>query len=425
MSKISVIGLGYIGLPTAAILAVRGHQVSGMDVSEQIIQTLKDGRIHIVEPELDVVVSAAIKSGAMTVATQVKPADAFIVAVPTPLSEGKSPELSYLRSAAKAIAPHLRSGNLVIVESTIPVGTTEDFSRWLADLRPDLRFPHDYKDRADVRVAHCPERVLPGRVLTELVENDRVVGGISQACTAAAITLYKTFVQGECLATTATTAEMAKLSENAFRDVNIAFANELSILAEERGVDVWELIRLANHHPRVNILQPGPGVGGHCIAVDPWFLVDSSPENARLIRQARLVNDAKPYHVIRKAKNAVCGVANPVLACLGLSFKADIDDLRESPAVLVCQRLATDSDVRMQIKVVEPHIHELPATLRGLSNVTLCECDEAVRAADLVLLLVNHSAFSNVPSTLSLDGKIVIDTRGQWRLNAGPSREVG
>lgn len=413
MSKIAVIGLGYIGLPTAAVLAVSGHEVLGVDVSGRVVDTLNSGGIHIVEPELDVVVQAAIKSGALTVSTQLAPADVFIVAVPTPFVGDHKPDLSFVRAATESVAPHLQAGNLVILESTSPVGATEKMCRWLAELRSDLRFPHEHDETADINVAHCPERVLPGKVLTELVDNDRVVGGISEACTDAAIKLYKTFVQGECLATNAATAEMAKLTENAFRDVNIAFANELSILAEEQNVDVWELIQLANHHPRVNILQPGPGVGGHCIAVDPWFLVDASPDNARLIRQARLVNDAKPAYIIRQVVAALAGIENPVVACMGLSFKANIDDLRESPAVSICRQLGSRAE--LTLKVVEPHITEMPESLAQFDNIVLSHAEEAIAAAQVVLLLVDHRIFQDIPASVSLEGKVVIDTRGQWR----------
>ena len=421
MSRVSVLGLGYIGLPTAAILAVRGHQVAGMDVREDVVDTLRDGRVHIVEPELDVAVHAAISSGALRVGTEVEPAEVFMIAVPTPFTGNKKPDLTYVRATAEAVAPRLVPGNLVIVESTIPVGTTEQYSRWLAERRPDLRFPHEHGEDADIRVAHCPERVLPGQVLKELIENDRVVGGLSDACTRAAIDLYKTFVQGQCLGTTAATAEMAKLTENAFRDVNIAFANELSIIAEEHGVDVWELIELANHHPRVNILQPGPGVGGHCIAVDPWFLVDTSPETARLIRTAREVNDTKPRFVLEKVRAALAGIDNPVVACLGLSFKPDIDDLRESPAVDICAALVADPG--LSIKAAEPHIESLPESLARFSNVELLPAEQAVAGADVVLLLVNHEAFRDLPERVDLGHRPVIDTRGQWRKYTAPEPE--
>ena len=276
-----------------------------------------------------------------------------------------------------AIAPHLAPDNLVILESTSPVGTTWKVCEWLARERPDLKMPHTYPQDADINVAHCPERVLPGRIMTELVDNDRIIGGISEACTEQAIKLYQQFIRGQCLATTAATAEMAKLSENAFRDVNIAFANELSTLADNQGVNIWELVRLANHHPRVNILNPGPGVVGHCIAVDPWFLVDADPEQARLLKTAREVNDAKPMQVIAKVQQALEGINNPVIACLGLAFKADVDDLRESPAMAICLELAKIQGV--SIAAVEPHITELPKQLKKYSNVSLAETESVPR----------------------------------------------
>ena len=413
MSNISVIGLGYIGLPTAAILAGRGHQVLGVDVSESVLETLRKGEVHIVEPGLDIVVSGAIKSGALTVSRKAAESDVFILAVPTPFLENHAPDLSYIKAAAEAIAPFIAKGNLVVLESTSPVGATEKLSEWLGELRPDLLFPDKHGSDCNVNIAHCPERVLPGKVLQELIENDRVIGGVSAACTRSAVALYKTFVQGRCLSTSAATAEMTKLTENSFRDVNIAFANELSILAEEQGVDVWELIELANHHPRVNVLQPGPGVGGHCIAVDPWFLVSSSPENARLIRQARETNDGKPEYVINKVRNAISELERPVLACLGLSFKANIDDLRESPAVDICLRLASISGIK--IHAVEPHIHSLPSKFGHHENVRLSSISEALAEADVVLLLVDHDVFREIPQMHDLSGKSVIDTRGQWR----------
>lgn len=412
MSKIAVIGLGYIGLPTAAVLAARGHNVLGVDVSASVVNTLQNGGIHIVEPELHIVVSGAIKSGELQVSTTAGKADAYILAVPTPFGDDHSPDLSYIRSAAGSIAPHLTAGNLVILESTSPVGATEKLSVWLSEQRPDLRLPHQYGDDCNINVAHCPERVLPGNVLAELVQNDRVIGGVSNACTKAAIVLYKTFVQGKCLPTTAATAEMAKLTENAFRDVNIAFANELSILAGEQNVDVWDLIELANHHPRVNILKPGPGVGGHCIAVDPWFLVAASPDNAKLIRQARLVNDSKPDYVIAQVQAAIEGIDNPVVACLGLAFKPDIDDLRESPAIGICERLASSG---VSILAVEPHIDELPEALATYAKINLSDAQSAIASANVILLLVDHSVFADLPSKASFEGKKVIDTRGQWR----------
>lgn len=413
MRKVAVLGLGYIGLPTAAVLAMRGYQVHGVDVSESVVTTLNSGSIHIVEPGLDITVTAAINSGALKVGNQVEGADIFILAVPTPLSADHQPDLSYIRAAVDAIAPHLKEGNLVILESTIPVGTTNQLSQWLAELRPDLLFPHALGNACNINIAHCPERVLPGKVLEELIKNHRVIGGISTECTRAAVALYSSFVEGQCLPTTAATAEMAKLTENAFRDVNIAFANELSVLADEQNVDIWELIALANHHPRVDVLQPGPGVGGHCIAVDPWFLVAGSPENARLIKQARIINDEKSDYVIAKVEAALKEVARPVVACLGLSFKANVDDLRESPAMGISAHLANLPGV--YIKVVEPHIEQLPESLSTYVNVEFCDISKAIAESDVVLLLVDHSTFSGIPHEFDLTGKQVIDTRGLWR----------
>jgi UDP-N-acetyl-D-mannosaminuronic acid dehydrogenase len=412
LTKIVVMGLGYIGLPTATVLALRGFDVHGVDVSQHVVDTLKQGKIHIVEPDLDVSVAAAIKSGGLQVSTKPTSADVFIIAVPTPFKEGHKPNLDYVESASRTIAAHLKPGDLVILESTSPVGTTEKVSQWLAAERNDLKFPHDHPQDADINVAHCPERVLPGRIMTELVDNDRIIGGISEACTNKTIALYQRFVRGQCLPTNAATAEMTKLTENAYRDVNIAFANELSMIAEGQGVNIWDLIRLANHHPRVNILNPGPGVGGHCIAVDPWFLVDSDPENANLIRQARLVNDSKPQYIIDKVVAALAEIDKPHLACLGLAFKANVDDLRESPALAICKKLAAREG--FTISAVEPHIQQLPNSFDNASNVNLENVADAIQTADLVLLLVDHQQFRDIPSLFNLSNVKVIDTRGLW-----------
>lgn len=409
---ISVVGLGYIGLPTAAVLASRGVQVIGVDVSERVASTLNAGNVHIVEPELDVLVRGIVNAGAFRAVTRPEQADAFLIAVPTPFSDGHKPDISYVEASVRSIAPVLQRGNLVILESTSPVGTTEKISYWLAESRPDLTFPHQTGDAADIRIAHCPERVLPGHVLRELIENDRIIGGLSPLCTEKATELYRIFVEGKCLATDARTAEMSKLTENAFRDVNIAFANELSLICDRLDIDVWELISLANHHPRVNILQPGPGVGGHCIAVDPWFIVDSAPEEARLIRAAREVNDSKPHFVLGKIRAAAERFKSPVIACLGLAFKADIDDLRESPALEIVKDLA--ATVQAELLVVEPYIDELPPSLTALGNVKLVAVEKALETADIVVLLVNHQLFAQVDRSL-LAGKIIIDTRGQFR----------
>ncbi|BCN25938.1 UDP-N-acetyl-D-mannosamine dehydrogenase [Vibrio alfacsensis] len=406
--KVSVIGLGYIGLPTAAVVASRGIEVVGVDVNQQAVDTINQGNIHIVEPDLDIVVRGVVSTGNLRATTIPEPAEAFMIAVPTPFKEGNAPDLTYIEAAANAIAPVLEKGNLVILESTSPVGATEKLSAWLKQARPDLTFPQDVGDNADIKVAHCPERVLPGYVLQELVANDRVIGGMSKACSEKAVELYSTFVRGECIITNARTAEMAKLTENSFRDVNIAFANELSVISDKLKINVWELIKLANRHPRVNILNPGPGVGGHCIAVDPWFIVDSCPDEAKIIRQARLTNDAKPHYVIDQIEKAADEFKRPIIACLGLAFKADIDDLRESPALQIVEELAAKNIG--QVFAVEPNVHSLPEKLvhAGVEQMTL---ETALERANIVVVLVDHKQFKATDKT-QFATKVVIDTRG-------------
>src|SRR5690554_4757012 len=363
-NTISMVGLGYIGLPTAAVFASRRIKVIGVDVNQKAVDIINQGKIHIVEPDLDMVVHAAVTEGYLRATTTPEPADAFLIAVPTPFkNDNHDPDLSYIEAAAKSIAPVLRKGNLVVLESTSPVGATEQMAEWLAEARPDLTFPQTHGEDSDIRIAHCPERVLPGHVLRELVQNDRVIGGMTPKCSSVAVQLYKIFVDGECVITNARTAEMCKLTENSFRDVNIAFANELSIICDKLDINVWELIRLANRHPRVNILQPGPGVSGHCIAVDPWFIVSKTPDEAKLIHTARHVNDGKPDWVINKVKVAVAEFLqeNPektakdvTIACFGLAFKPDIDDLRESPALAIAARITEQH--AGPTYVVEPNI---------------------------------------------------------------------
>ncbi|WEX91071.1 UDP-N-acetyl-D-mannosamine dehydrogenase [Sinorhizobium garamanticum] len=416
---ISIIGLGYIGLPSAAAFAARGVKVIGVDVNQETVDIINQGKIHIVEPELDMVVHAAVTEGYLRATTIPEPAEAFLLAVPTPFRDGHEPDLSFIEAASKSIAPVLKKGDLVILESTSPVGATEQMAAWLAAERPDLSFPQDMGEESDIRIAHCPERVLPGHVLRELVENDRVIGGLTGKCSEAAVALYKVFVQGECIVTDARTAEMCKLTENASRDVSIAFANELSLICDKLDIDVWELIKLANRHPRVNILQPGPGVGGHCIAVDPWFIVNKTPEESRLIRTARLVNDSKPHWVEAKVDTAVAAVvaktgrhpSSVKIACMGLSFKPDIDDLRESPALEIALRLA--DKYPEQIYVVEPNIDALPAEL-AKRGARLSTQTEALEIADVVVMLVDHKGFKERVPVLR-DGALLVDTRGIWR----------
>ncbi|MDX6286411.1 MAG: UDP-N-acetyl-D-mannosaminuronic acid dehydrogenase [Frankiales bacterium] len=412
MAGVVVLGLGYIGLPTAVALATRGIQVLGVDVNAEVVESINRGEAPFVEPDLAVAVSGAVAMGRLQATTKPEPGDAFILAVPTPFRTDRTADLSYISAAADAIAPVLRAGNLVVLESTSPPGTTRQLSEWLAALRPDLTFPHQKRDGADVAVAHCPERVLPGRIMMEIVMNDRVVGGVSPQCAERARELYKVFTQGQILLTDATTAEMAKLSENAFRDVNIAFANELSMVCDHLEVDVHEVIELANRHPRVSVLQPGPGVGGHCIAVDPWFIVSAAPEQARLIRLAREVNDSKPAYIVNEVVRTAERFRDPVIACLGLAFKANVDDLRESPALHIVSELANRSVGRLL--VAEPHVAALPDVLVPGGAAKLVDAADAIEEADIVLLLVDHDAFRGVKKP-ALRGKVVFDTRGLWR----------
>jgi UDP-N-acetyl-D-mannosaminuronic acid dehydrogenase len=403
MPSLCVLGLGYIGLPTASIFATKGRRVLGVDVSASVVETINSGRIHIQEPDLDVLVRAAVQSGNLKAATKPAPADTFILAVPTPFlasADGaRVPDLSFVEAATRSIAPFVAAGNLIILESTSPVGTTEKVKGWLEAELARLGRPVD-----GLLYAHCPERILPGQMLKELVSNDRICGGLTPAAAEKARDLYASFCTAQIFLTDARTAELAKLTENAYRDVNIAFANELSLICDKLDIDVWELIRLANRHPRVKILQPGPGVGGHCIAVDPWFIVDAAPAQARLIRTAREVNDFKPHHVVAQVRAAAGQDA--VVACLGLAFKANVDDLRESPAVEIAAHLA---DAGLKVLAVEPHVTVLPKALLGRAE--LVSLADALARASIIVLLVDHRAFASL-TLAQLAGKKLIDTRG-------------
>ncbi len=418
---ISVLGLGYIGLPTAAVFASCKVKVIGVDVNQHAVDTINRGEIAIVEPDLDMVVHAVVTEGYLRATTTPEPAEAFLIAVPTPFKDGPSgphhPDMDYIESAARSIAPVLKKGDLVILESTSPVGATEQMAAWLAEARSDLTFPQTHGEASDIRVAYCPERVLPGHVLRELVHNDRVIGGMTAKCSDAAVRLYKTFVQGECVITNARTAEMCKLTENSFRDVNIAFANELAIICEKIEINVWELIKLANRHPRVNILQPGPGVGGHCIAVDPWFIVAKTPEYSRLIRTAREVNDSKPRWVIDKINLAVAEILqtkpdlktkNITIACFGLAFKPDIDDLRGSPSLEIARAIAKIYPGR--VYAVEPNINE--DDISDEDGMIICDKEEALAKANIVVILVGHKQFKNMPKYVWSGAEKVIDVCG-------------
>ena len=408
--KVAILGLGYIGLPTAAVIARTGAQVLGVDVARSVVDTVNSGKVHIEEVDLDGLVSGVVARGTLIASTQIAPADVFVIAVPTPFAADHAPDIRYVLEAAATIATVLKKGDTIILESTSPVGTTEQVRDLLARLRPDLRVPGRTGDGADVAIAYCPERVLPGRILVELIDNDRVIGGVTPRCARKALAFYRRFVRGACVTTTARAAEMTKLTENAFRDVNIAFANELSLVADTMGVDVWEVIRLANRHPRVNILQPGPGVGGHCIAVDPWFLVHADPENTPLIRTAREVNDGKTAHVIAQATALIESLPGVPVACLGLAFKANIDDFRESPALLIATTLAARFGNR--VRIVEPYAASLPASFTG-SGATLVDIDAAIASCPIMIVLVDHDVFRSVPLEERAD-KRVLDTRGIW-----------
>ena len=388
-NKICVIGLGYIGLPTAALLANRGYDVHGVDVVQSTVETINRGEIHIVEPELDTFVQSAVHSGKLKASLIPKEADIFIIAVPTPFHDGYVPNIDYVVSATKAIVPYVKAGNIIILESTSPVGTTDKVEEVLKE---------EGIDTSSLYIAHCPERVLPGQIMRELVENDRIVGGTTEQATIETVNFYKTFVSGEVLSTDAKTAEMAKLIENSFRDTNIAFANELSILCDKFDINVWELIALANRHPRVNILQPGAGVGGHCIAVDPWFIVHAGGEDAKIIRTAREVNTYKTEWAIEKIKNAALKFENAhgrkaKIACMGLAFKPDIDDLRESPALYITRQLIVNG---FDVLAVEPNIstHD---------EFEIIHYKKALEEADVVTFLVGHKEFRDLGIETDLD----------------------
>ncbi|CAL8897892.1 UDP-N-acetyl-D-mannosamine dehydrogenase [Kocuria varians] len=410
--EVVFVGLGYIGLPTAVVMANHGVRVHGVDVNASAVERIQRGEVTIVEPGLEEQLKQAVNSGRLTATTEMQHGDAFVIAVPTPFKENHEGDLTYIMSAAESIAPQLRGDETVILESTSPPRTTEKLAAKIMELRPDLSL--DGEDgKPVVHFAYCPERILPGKALEELITNDRIIGGRTPEAGRRAKRVYASFCEGELLETDDVTAEMSKLTENSFRDVNIAFANELSLIADNLGIDVWELIELANHHPRVNILQPGPGVGGHCIAVDPWFIVAADRENSNLIRTAREVNDGKPKWVIRQVEEACSHIESPVIAALGLAFKANIDDLRESPAMNITKDLAQHVS-HATVLAVEPNVSELPKALQGLPNVEFAEYQDAIERADVVLLLVDHDEFKALPAA-ALKGKAVVDTKGLWR----------
>ncbi|MEO9601235.1 UDP-N-acetyl-D-mannosamine dehydrogenase [Parasphingorhabdus sp.] len=408
--SVCVIGLGYIGLPTAAVIARSGCPVLGIDINEQVVDTINSGKIHIEEVDLDGLVQGVVSRNMLRASLTVEPSDVFVIAVPTPFGENHIPDTSFVMTAATNIAKDLKTGDTVILESTCPVGTTEKMRDLIAELRPDLKIPGLTQDIPDIAIAYCPERVLPGRILEELIQNDRSIGGITSRCARKALGFYRRFVRGELVTTSARAAEMTKLVENSYRDVNIAFANELSIIADHMDLDVWEVIRLANRHPRVNILQPGPGVGGHCIAVDPWFIIHSAPEQSPLIRIAREVNDGKIGHVLEQASLLIDELPDESIACFGLAFKANIDDFRESPALKISAKLAKRYPGR--IKIVEPYASKLPAEFKDM-DAELIDIDQALETCPIIITLTDHDMFKSIPLDERVS-KVVYDTRGIW-----------
>lgn len=412
---ISVLGLGYVGLPTAATFASRGLHVIGVDVREEVVGNIQSGKAHFAEPDLDIVLRAVVAQGALRATTKPEEAEAFLIAVPTPIRSDKTADLSAVHAALASVAPVLKRGDLVIIESTCPVGTTKQAAKQLRSLRPDLTFPDVTPESSDILLAYSPERILPGQTLRELISNPRTYGGLDRRSARAARDLYSLFATGPSSLTSAPIAELSKLAENAYRDVNVAFANELSVVCDAFGLDVWSVIKLANLHPRVDILAPGAGVGGHCIPVDPWFIHEALPNNTPLIRTAREVNDNKPHFVADRIATIASRFREPTIALLGLSYKPDVDDLRESPALRIARDLAQRKLGRLLI--VEPHIPSLPNGLRGHDHVAMSDLSDAVAQADIVAVLVAHNRFRSLDRG-AIAGKVVIDTAGLFALSA-------
>ncbi|WP_312796308.1 UDP-N-acetyl-D-mannosamine dehydrogenase [Tianweitania sp.] len=410
IKTVSVIGMGYVGLPTCAILASRGLDVTGVDVNEAVVERVNRGEIHIVEPDLDGLIQKVVANGKLKASSKPQPADAHVIAVPTPMTQDHRPDITYVLAAGRSIAPVLKSGDLIVLESTSPVGTTRALTEMLAELRPDLKFPLAGEEQSEMLVVYSPERVLPGKVLTELCNNDRSIGGLSRRSAARAAALYSTFVTGDLYLTSAESAELVKLTENAFRDVNIAFANEIAAVCQDLSLNVWEVIELANKHPRVNILQPSPGVGGHCIAIDPYFIIDAAPDSTPLIAAARRINSARPHSVVDDIKALLNPAVKQTIACLGLSFKPNIDDMRESPAVEVVELLAQLPNVK--IVAAEPNTNALPAPLQN-KGIVFTDALSAIDQADIVVLLVDHRQFNFIDPE-ELKNKKLVDTRGLW-----------
>lgn len=411
--RICVVGLGYIGLPTATLAAAAGHEVVGVDINPELVRALNVGRLGIEEPGLKDLVRQVVSEGRLVATGSVTPADVFLIAVPTPILQDKTADLKFVREATLSVVPHLRPGALFLIESTIPPGCTEEV------VVPILE-QSGLKAGEDFLVAHCPERVIPGRIIHELVHNDRVIGGINEESRRLAASFYSSFVEGTIYTCGLKTAELTKLVENAYRDVNIAFANEVALICDRLGVDVWEVVRLASKHPRVNILSPGPGVGGHCIAVDPWFLADAFPDDARLISTARAINDARPDYIANKIAQEIenCGIEEPVVTCLGMTYKANVDDLRGSPSLQVVARLLEKG---YEVRACDPYAN-------GRWPLRCVPVEEAVRGADALVLLVDHKEYCGLdPAALAklMRGRIIVDTRGAWRHSMGAAGTLG
>ena len=411
--QVSIIGLGYIGLPTAMLFAKNGLDVLGVDNAPNVLKTLRSGKSHIFEPGLQELLKENLSKNKFRVCEEITECENFIIAVPTPITANKVADLSYIKEVCVALAPKLKAGDLVVLESTSPVGTLQKVESWLCEMRPDLLFPHQDGESADVLLAYCPERILPGQALKELEQNDRIIGGASRASTKRAKQLYQKVVAGDLHEASSKAAELSKLVENSFRDLNLAFANQLDNICKGCGVDVWEVISLVNKHPRVEVLRPGPGVGGHCISVDPWFLHQLDPVNSELIALARNINDGRPTVVISEIQELLSKVGkdNPKLTCMGLSFKKNVDDLRNSPSLEIVEQLLRERNV--EIAVVEPHLDRLPDNLAVHSNVSLVRMEQAIKWADVIVVLVDHDCFQIENKTI-LKGKYILDTRGIW-----------
>jgi UDP-N-acetyl-D-mannosaminuronic acid dehydrogenase len=408
--NINIIGLGYVGLPTAVLFASKGIKVIGVDINPKIINKINTGNAHIVEPGLQEMLRTIVNSGYLKAVSIPQPADVFIIAVPTPITKDKLPDLNAFESALRSIAPFIQKGNLIIIESTVPLKTTKNAAYTLSQMRADLTFPLDEKKVSDISIAYCPERVLPGDIIRELVETPRIIGGLNEASAHYAAEVYRLFCKRELILTDALTAEMIKLTENSYRDVSIAFANEISMLCDEYKINAREVIELANHHPRVNILNPGSGVGGHCIPIDPWFIVSTFPEKARLIRMAREVNDAKTEYIFQQILDKAKNDEKYKIAILGISYKANVEDIRESPAIKIINKLINSDNLHLYI--TDPYVEKLPEELERIESINFVSLEEAILLADIIVILTGHDQYKSLKDKIFLANKYIIDTTG-------------